>query len=111
MRIQILLAAFVLSGLVGCATTVPTSAPKQPSVPIPRHPPKQPERPAGPLPESARPAYNLSGFPPATREGYIDGCETAKKTKWGYKDMKRYETDAQYQMGWQDGFSICSVKK
>jgi hypothetical protein len=44
------------------------------------------------------------------REGYIDGCETAKGTKYGRKDTGRFAADAQYQMGWNDGFGICGKK-
>jgi len=54
------------------------------------------------------PAYNLAGYPPAVRDGYIDGCETAKKSDYGRKDEKRFAADARYRMGWNDGFSICS---
>jgi hypothetical protein len=56
---------------------------------------------------ASRPTYNLAGYPPAVREGYIDGCETAKRTQYGRKDAKRFAEDGQYQMGWNDGFSIC----
>ncbi len=55
-----------------------------------------------------RPQYNLSGYPPAAREGYIDGCETAKKSPYAHKDEKRFAADAQYRTGWNDGLSICS---
>jgi hypothetical protein len=54
------------------------------------------------------PAYNLAGYPPATRDGYIDGCETARKSAYGRKDDKRFAADPRYRMGWNDGFSICS---
>jgi hypothetical protein len=54
------------------------------------------------------PTYNLAGYPPAVRDGYIDGCETAKKSDYGRKDEKRFAADARYRMGWNDGFSICS---
>lgn len=60
--------------------------------------------------QAARPAYNLAGYPPAVREGYIDGCETAKGTRYGRKDAARFGSDAQYQMGWNDGHSICKPK-
>jgi DnaJ-domain-containing protein 1 len=43
---------------------------------------------------------------PATR----DGCESAKASQYARKDEKRYFADVQYQMGWKDGFSICSRK-
>ena len=57
--------------------------------------------------EAPRPAYNLAGYPEATREGYIDGCETAKHSEYGRKDAKRMADDPQYAMGWNDGNSIC----
>jgi hypothetical protein len=61
--------------------------------------------------QAARPAYNLTGYPPAVREGYIDGCESAKKTPYARKDAKRMAGDPQYSMGWNDGFSICGTKR
>lgn len=60
--------------------------------------------------QASRPTYNLAGYPPAVREGYIDGCETAKGTRYGRKDAKRFAADAQYQMGWNDGFGICGKR-
>ncbi|MDO8437135.1 MAG: hypothetical protein Q7S69_03085 [Nitrosomonadaceae bacterium] len=69
------------------------------------------QRPAGPLPPSTRPTYNLSGYPPAFKDGYIDGCETAKKTAYGYKDERRFSADNQYRTGWNDGFSLCRGKR
>ena len=57
--------------------------------------------------KAARPAYNLTGYPPAVRDGYIDGCESAKHTPYGRKDGARMEGDPQYAMGWNDGYSIC----
>ena len=60
--------------------------------------------------QASRPKYNLAGYPPAVREGYIDGCESAKNTRYGRKDAKRFADDAQYQMGWNDGFGICGKR-
>lgn len=57
--------------------------------------------------QAAPPAYNLVGYPPAVRDGYIDGCESAKGTTFGRKDSKRFTDDPQYSMGWNDGFSLC----
>ncbi len=91
-------AIFVLSVLASCAMLEPTQTPPG-------------ERPSGPLPPSTRPAYNLSGYPPATKEGYIDGCETAKESLYGFKDEDRYETDGQYRIGWDDGFDLCRDKE
>jgi len=60
--------------------------------------------------KAARPTYNLAGYPPAVREGYVDGCESAKGTEFARKDGKRMGADKQYAMGWNDGFSICGAK-
>ena len=57
--------------------------------------------------QAARPAYNLTGYPPAVRDGYIDGCESAKGTRYARKDAQRFASDGQYSMGWNDGFGIC----
>jgi hypothetical protein len=75
----------------------------QPSPPPEETPAQAAERRA----RAPRPAYNLAGYPPATRDGYIDGCESARKSEYGRKDEKRFAADAQYRMGWNDGFSIC----
>jgi len=93
---------FVL--LLAAACAAPPMAP----------PPSQPEAPAAAQArrqQASRPTYNLTGYPPAVRDGYIDGCESAKKTQYARKDAKRMAGDAQYEMGWNDGFSICSAKK
>lgn len=100
MNTKVLVAMLVLLTLVGCAALQP-----QPEQPPPG------ERPAGPLPKSTKPTYNLMGYPPATQEGYIDGCETAKESKWAFKDVERYASDGQYRTGWDDGYSICGDKK
>ena len=44
------------------------------------------------------------------RDGYIDGCETAKGSSYGRKDGGRMSSDPQYSMGWNDGFAICQKK-
>jgi hypothetical protein len=83
--------------LAACAVTAPAP-------PVQETPEQAKERRA----KAPRPAYNLAGYPPAVREGYIDGCETAKKSEYGRKDEARWSADAQYRMGWNDGFSICN---
>jgi len=60
--------------------------------------------------QATRPTYNLAGYPPAVKEGYIDGCETAKHSQYAHKDAKRFSDDPQYAMGWNDGFGICRKK-
>ena len=72
-----------------------------------------PDRPESPVQalerrtKASRPTYNLTGYPPAVRDGYIDGCETAKRSEYARKDAQRFAADAQYSMGWNDGFGIC----
>jgi hypothetical protein len=92
----------LLLATVGCAVA-----------PVSRPIPTAPESPAQAQErreKASRPAYNLGGYPPAVREGYIDGCESAKRTAYARKDAKRFAADAQYSMGWNDGFSICGKK-
>jgi hypothetical protein len=79
-----------------CASPLPKSAEESPA--------QAQERRA----KAPRPQYNLAGYPPATRDGYIDGCESAKKSPYAHKDEKRFASDAQYRMGWNDGQAICS---
>ena len=100
--------AFVLIALLASCALVerPSTEPVLPP-PMPAPDPVVKTRPSGPLPPSTRPAYNLAGYPKAAQEGYIDGCETAKQTAYGYKDSEHYAADGQYRMGWDDGFSIC----
>jgi hypothetical protein len=91
--------------LAGCAARS-VAPPPVTSTPVPETPTQAQER----RQQASRPTYNLAGYPPAVREGYIDGCETAKGTKYGRKDTGRFAADAQYQMGWNDGFGICGKK-
>ena len=93
----------LLALLLAAACAAPPLAP----------PPDKPEAPAAAQQrreQASRPTYNLSGYPPAVKEGYIDGCESAKKTQFARKDAKRMAADPQYEMGWNDGFSICKKK-
>jgi hypothetical protein len=81
--------------------------------PMDMNPPDRPESPVQAQErrtKASRPAYNLTGYPPAVREGYIDGCESAKRSDYARKDAQRFAGDAQYSMGWNDGFSICGRK-
>jgi len=51
-------------------------------------------------------AVNLSGYPLAFRQGYADGCASARRGI-ELRDPERSRRDSQYHRGWQDGFSIC----
>src|SRR4026207_1535697 len=57
------------------------------------------------------PNVNLGGYPPEFRAGYLDGCESAKRTIGQKKDEQRFKREPQYATGWQDGFDICSKQK
>lgn len=79
----------------------------------PAPPPDRPETPAQEVKRrttAPRPTYNLTGYPPAVRDGYIDGCESAKGSRYARRDAKRMAADAQYEMGWNDGYSICGKR-
>jgi len=81
--------------------------------PVPVTPPDKPETPVQAQQRrqaAPKPTYNLTGYPPAVRDGYIDGCESAKRSSYARKDAARFASDAQYQMGWNDGFSICGKR-
>jgi hypothetical protein len=99
-RLLALLPALVVAGCA-VAPTVPETPPDKPETPA-----QAQERRA----KAARPNYNLTGYPPAVKDGYIDGCESAKGSEWARKDAKRFAADAQYSMGWNDGYSICKKK-
>ena len=56
------------------------------------------------------PAVNLSGFPPAFRDGYAAGCDSAKRGGAPRKDETRFAQDRQYAAGWRDGLDVCKKK-
>lgn len=56
------------------------------------------------------PTVNLSGYPPEFRQGYADGCTSAKPDAARKRDEVRFKADANYAMGWQDGYSICKSR-
>jgi uncharacterized protein YceK len=57
---------------------------------------------------AARPApnVNLSGYNAAFKEGYADGCGSAREAQ--RRNAKRYGTDTDYTMGWNDGHAMCA---
>lgn len=50
---------------------------------------------------------NLSGFSPSFKQGYNDGCVSAGTRNGARRDEGRYKTEADYMMGWNDGYSAC----
>ena len=87
----------------GCAVRAPVST-------LPPTSPKPPRRRSSGH-QGVQAAVQPRGLPPAVREGYIDGCESAKRSEYARKDGKRFAADRQYEMGWNDGFSICGARK
>jgi len=58
--------------------------------------------------EPPPPAVNLSGFPLPYRQGYADGCASAKGPE--RKDGARFAADGNYRTGWADGMALCRKK-
>jgi hypothetical protein len=56
------------------------------------------------------PAVNLSGYPLEFRQGYTDGCASAKPNVARKRDDTRFKTDANYAQGWRDGYDICGKR-
>jgi hypothetical protein len=72
-------------------------------------PPRPAEKPTPkPKAESAQAGINLSGYPREFREGYADGCASAKGSM--RKDEARFKADTQYAAGWKDGMGICAKR-
>lgn len=61
--------------------------------------------PSAPGAQRPLPNVNLSGYPPAFKEGFRDGCDSFRGTH--RRDANRFSKDNDYTIGWQDGFSIC----
>ena len=48
---------------------------------------------------------NQSGYSDTFKQGYAEGCESAGGRQ--QRNEGRYKTEADYMMGWNDGFSAC----
>jgi hypothetical protein len=59
-------------------------------------------------PKPSGPPINLSGYSPAFRQGFNEGCQTARGT--ARRDEQRYVGDTQYARGWDDGRAICAKR-
>jgi hypothetical protein len=60
----------------------------------------------GGAPERKPEPVNLSGYSPSFKQGYAEGCESAR-ARGQRRDESRYKTEADYMMGWNDGYSVC----
>ena len=97
-----ILGSVVLSALLGACATVQ---------PPPDGAGVTPGSTPGSAPGSAprpKPAVNLSGYPPAFKDGFSDGCESVRGN---YRREARFGKDNDYTLGWQDGYSICGRQK
>ena len=94
-------ATAALGILAGCATQ---QQPTTTSSPAPVGEPTQQQRPA------KRAALNLSGFPVPYQDGYTAGCDS-RRDGGRRREEGRYKADANYKMGWDDGFAICGSRK
>lgn len=98
--------AVVLVICAGCATEFQGGA----SRPVDPHPGATP---APSAPSAQRPTppppVNLSGYSPSFRQGYSDGCSSARGSM--RRDDTRYRSDSDYMMGWGDGNSVCRNRR
>jgi hypothetical protein len=60
-------------------------------------------------PASPGATANLSGYPAEFREGYKEGCASARGPRT--RNESRFKSDSQYASGWRDGFDICSRQR
>lgn len=49
---------------------------------------------------------NQGGYSEAFKQGYAEGCESAG-ARSQRRNEARYKTEADYMMGWNDGYSAC----
>lgn len=99
-RTLLVVACALAVAVAGCATAPPGTTPATPSTPTTPAAPPQAEPPPPPV--------NLQGFPLAYRQGFGDGCATARGTE--RKDNTRFGNDGNYRVGWQDGVAQCKVR-
>jgi len=97
MRTTIRLAVTAIAFCAGCAMQPRTSEPSRPSQPSPPS--------SRPSAQQAPPPVNLSGYSSAFKQGYTDGCTSARGPV--RRDEGRYRSDSDYMMGWSDGNSVC----
>lgn len=52
---------------------------------------------------------NQAGYSGAFKQGYADGCNSVQSSR--RRNEQRYQSDTDYMMGWNDGFSSCTKRK
>lgn len=91
-----MLIALLVALLAGCESLSPERKPAKDST-------------GSPVPSKPSDRVNLSGYSPAFRQGYADGCDSAGASR--RRDEKRYKAETDYMMGWNDGNSACLRKR
>ena len=85
----------------GCAAQPRMGEPTRPSQPA--------STPSQAPVQRAAPPVNLSGYSNAFKQGYGDGCASARGAL--QRDDARYRSDTDYMMGWGDGNSVCRARR
>ena len=103
--------AMLLLMLSACATQVGQPPPAEGQPPVQSQPQPEQQPPVVTKPKPPAPTVNLSGYPPEFRDGYTDGCTSAKPNATRIRDEARIRSDTRYAQGWQDGFDICKRQR
>lgn len=90
-----MLIALLVALLAGCSTVAPGRRPVDST--------------GSPAPSNPSDRVNLSGYSPAFKQGYADGCDSAGAGR--NRDERRYKSETDYMMGWNDGNSACLRKR
>jgi len=53
---------------------------------------------------------NQGGYSDDFKQGYAEGCESASG-RGQRRNESRYKTEADYMMGWNDGYSACQRRR
>ena len=61
-------------------------------------------------PETRPAPVNLSGYNATFKQGYSDGCASAGSSS-PRRNEARYKSEMDYQMGWNDGYSVCGQRR
>jgi hypothetical protein len=90
-----MLIALLVALLAGCSSIAPERRPTDST--------------GSAVPSKPSDRVNLSGYSPAFKQGYSDGCDSAGASR--RRDERRYKAETDYMMGWNDGNSACLRKR
>ena len=95
----------VVAGALALAVLLSVSGCETFRAPAPSIPSPAPKSPASSTTKSPARSYNLTGYSAAFKQGYADACATPRR-----RDAERLKSDTDYQMGWNDGQSLCRTR-